>query len=316
VAPHRRGRRAWRRFRRRPEALAAVAVLISMGVVGALAPQIAPQGWNRIDLASRWHNHPPTLSGWHLAGTDNVGRDVLIRSVYGLHASERTALPAALAALALGVALGAIAGYRGGWIDALLMRLADLVSAFPALMLLYAAYIFLEPVTNRTAATVFALYMWTGAARVVRAQITSLRNTDFIEAARAIGASDTRIVARHLIPNGAGTILVAATSLLGQIILLEATVEFFGLGVPSQTQPTLGNLIGDATASGIGNFNQLGLGWWTWATPATILVLILITLNITSDTLDTTLNPTTIARSHRRPRFRRQSGTRRHRRAI
>lgn len=285
-----------RRFARQKTALAALLILVAVLAAGALAPQLAPQGPNSIDLSLTWRNHPPMLSGWHLLGTDNIGRDVLVRTLYGIHTSEQAALLAGLIATLLGVTVGAIAGYFGGWLDALLMRLADLVTAFPTLMVLYAAFIFLQPVTIRTATAIFALYLWTFVARVVRANIAALRELEYVQAARALGASDLRILTRHLLPNITGTTLVAATSVVGQIVLLEATVEFLGLGVPSQVRPTLGNLLGDAAMSGIGIYNQLGLGWWSWATPAAALVIILVTLNLLGDALDTALNPTSSPR--------------------
>jgi len=286
-----RSRGAWsqalRRLRRQPVTLVASTLLVAVFVAGALAPQLAPQGWNSIDLSSRWRNHAPMLNGWHLLGTDNIGRDVLVRTLYGLHTSEQDAIFAALLATLLGVAIGAIAGYRGGWPDAILMRIADLIGTFPALMLLLVAYVFLEPVTVGKATLVFALYLWIPVARIIRASFASLREAEFVQAARSLGASDTRILFRHLLPNASGTIVIAATALLGQVIILEATVEFFGLGVPSQAQPTLGNLIGDAAQGAF----QLGLGWWTWAGPAACLVIILACANLIGDGIDAALNP-------------------------
>jgi peptide/nickel transport system permease protein len=253
--------------------------------------ELAPQGGNAIDLTARWRNHAPLLSGWHLLGTDNIGRDVLVRTLYAIHTSEQTALLGALLATLLGVVLGGYAGYRGGWLDVVVMRVADLLTAFPALMLLFAAYVFLEPVTVRKATLVLTLYLWTFVARVVRAAFASLRETEFIQAARALGASDLRIVARHLLPNSAGTIIVASTALVGQIVMLEATVEFFGLGVSSAIKPTIGGLIGVGTQTGIGPFNDLGLGWWVWGGPAGVLVLILVCVNLLGDGLDVAFNP-------------------------
>jgi peptide/nickel transport system permease protein len=273
--------------------LVALATLAALLLAGALAPVLAPGGWNNIDLAARWHNHGPTLAGGHLLGTDNIGRDVLVRTLYAIQASERAALLAAVLATLLGLAVGGLAGYRGGWLDALLMRAADLITAFPALMLLFAAYIFFEPVGVGTATIIFTLYLWTFAARVVRAGFSALREAEFVQAAHALGASNLRVLVRHLVPNLTGTIVVAATALVGQVIALEATVEFFGLGVPSQVEPTLGNLIADATGSGIGPYNQLGLGWWVWAAPAGALVLILVCLNLLGDGIDAALDPFT-----------------------
>jgi ABC-type dipeptide/oligopeptide/nickel transport system permease subunit len=290
-----RSRGAWsqalQRLRHQPATLVALAALVAIFVVGGLAPVLAPQGWNSIDLAARWQNHPPTVAGWHLFGTDNIGRDVLVRTLYALHTSEQAALLAALLATLLGVACGGLAGYRGGWPDVLIMRLADLIGTFPALMLLLAAYVFLQPVTIGKATVVFTLYLWIPVARIVRAHFASLREAEFVHAARSLGASDARIFFRHLLPNAGGTIVIAASALLGQVIMLEATVEFFGLGVPSQIRPTLGNLIGDVTQSGIGPFSQLGLGWWTWAGPAGLLVIVLVCANLIGDGIDAALNP-------------------------
>jgi peptide/nickel transport system permease protein len=279
------------RLARQPATLGALAILVALFAAGGFAHELAPQGWNAIDLSTRWANHPPTLSGWHLLGTDNIGRDVLVRTLYGIHNTEVSALLGAMLATLLGLAVGGLAGLYGGWLDAALMRVADLITAFPAIVLMLAAFAFVTPVTTTTATIVFAGYMWTFVARVVRARFTSLGAEEFVMAARALGASDTRIFLRHLLPNAAGALLVAATSLVGQIVLLEATVEFVGFGVSSQMNPTLGNLIADATSSGIGAYNFLGLGWWVWTGPALALVLILVCTNIAGDGLDTALNP-------------------------
>lgn len=279
--------RAVRRLAHQRIALVALVVLVGVFIAGALAPDLAPQGWNDIHLDQRWQNHAPMLSGWHLFGTDNIGRDVLVRTLYGLHTSEQDAVFAALVATVVGTVLGAIAGYWGGWTDNILMRAADLIGVFPALMLLLIAYVFFEPVTVPKATLILAGYLWIPIARVVRTTFVALRHAEFVDAARSIGASDARIIFRHLLPNASGSIVIALTSALGQVIMLEATVEFFGLGVPSQVEPTLGNLIGDAAQ---GSF-QLGLGWWTWAGPSAVLVLALACANLVGDGVDAALNP-------------------------
>ncbi len=134
-------------------------------------------------------------------------------------------------------------------------------------------------------------YLWTVVARVVRASFAALRATEYVEAARALGASDARIVFRHLLPNSAGAVVVAATSLVGQVVLLEATIEFFSYGLNQNAAPTLGNLIADVTKYGIGVTNSVGLGWWTWAFPGLVLVLVLVCVNLAGDGLDAALNP-------------------------
>jgi peptide/nickel transport system permease protein len=290
-----RSRGYWRqvlhRLVRQPVTLVAGAVLAALFVAGAFARELAPQGWNDIDLAQRWQNHGPTLAANHLFGTDNIGRDVLVRTLWGLHTTEQTALIGALIATFLGVAVGGLAGFYGGWLDSTLMRVADLVTGFPVLVLMIVAFVFLEPVTVWRATLVFAFYMWTFVARVVRARVASLRPEEFVQAARALGASDARIFFRHLLPSAAGVVIVAATALIGQIVLVEATIEFFGFGVNSLVRPTLGNLIAEPTSSGIGIYNLLNLGWWVWTPPAAVLVVILVCANLVGDGLDEALNP-------------------------
>ena len=289
--PARRRGATLRRLGRQPAGLVALAVLVALFVVGGLAHEIAPQGWNDLHLSGRWTNHPPTLAGNHFLGTDNIGRDTVVRTLWGLHDTESVALIGASVAMLIGVLVGGLAGLYRGWVDAVLMRFVDLVTAFPVIVLMLVVFALLEPVSTTKATIVFSLYMWTFVARVVRGRLLVLGGEEFVEAARALGASDLRIFFRHLLPNATGTLVVAATSMIGQILLVEATVEFFGFGVNSLIRPTLGNLTADATVSGIGNFNSLGLGWWVWVGPAATLVLVLLCVNIAGDALDAALNP-------------------------
>lgn len=282
-----------RRLGRQPVTLTALVLLVCIFVVGGLAHEIAPHGWNAINLSPRWQNHAPTLAGGHLLGTDNIGRDVLDRTLWGLHYTEQNALLGALIATVLGVFVGSIAGYYGGWLDTSLMRFADLVTGLPVFVLMLVTFAFLQPVTILKATLVFGFYMWTSVARVVRARIAALSEEEYVQAARSLGGSDLRILARHLLPNAGGAIAVAATAAIGQIVLVEATVEFFGFGVESLIRPTLGNLLAESASTGIGNYNQLGLGWWVWAAPAAALVVILVCANLIGDGIGDALNPQT-----------------------
>lgn len=275
-----------RRLTRQPAAFGAGLVLVVLFVAGAFVPLYTPNP-RAVHLATHSLNHPPMLSGWHLLGTDGIGRDILVQMLYALHSSEQSAVLATLLATSIGVAVGGISGYRGGSSDVLLMRFADVLGVFPALLLLLAAYTYFEPVTVNKATLILACYLWIPVARVVRAEITSLRSREFVQAARSLGASDRRIFFRHLLPNASSTIIVAATSLLGLMIMLEATVEFFGLGVPAALHPTLGNMIGD----GQRNVLALGWGWWTWAGPAVLLVVILVCANLLGDGVADALRP-------------------------
>jgi peptide/nickel transport system permease protein len=291
VATPPQSRRLLRRLRRQPVTLAALTLLTLLFLAGALASRLAPYTPDSLNLTATWENHGPTLSGSHLFGTDNIGRDILSRSLYGLRTSEAVLLSVAGAATLIGVLLGGLAGYFGGWLDALLMRVADLVTAYPAIVLLLAAIVYFRPLTPRTVALVLIAYMWVFVARIARASFASLRDTEYVEAARALGASDTRIILRHLLPNSAGAIIVAATSLVGQAVLLDATIEFFSYGLDQNNAPTLGNLIADVTKYGIGLINSVGLGWWTWTFPGLVLALVLVSVNLAGDGLDTALNP-------------------------
>ncbi len=280
--------RLWPRLARQPAALVSAFVLIVIFVIGAIQPQITPASASRIHLGSQFLDNPPTFSlSWHILGTDGIGRLVLVRTLEGLHTSEQSALLATLFATLIGVTIGGISGYRGGSADAMLMRFADMLGIFPALLLLLAAYTYFSPVTVSKATLILSCYLWIPVARVVRAEITTLRSREFVQAARSLGASDRRIFFRHLLPNASGTIIIAATTLLGQVIMLEATVEFFGLGVPAEIRPTLGNLIGD----GQRNVLALAWGWWTWAGPAVLLVVILVCANLLGDGVAEALRP-------------------------
>jgi peptide/nickel transport system permease protein len=283
-------RRTFRRLVRQPVTLVSLFVLAVVLGAGALAPVLEKGGWNIIDLSDRWHNHGPTIHG-HVLGTDNIGRDVLARVLWGIHSSEQTAIVGGLAATALAAVAGLTTGYFGGWLDAVVTRVADLVTGFPVIVVLIAVFVWLRPVTIWDATVVFALALWPFGARVIRAQTVVVAAEEYVAAAQALGASNRRIVLRHLLPNAAGTIVVTLTALIGQILLIEATAEFFGYGVASIARPTLGNLIGEATISGIGPYNSVGLGWWVWASPMIALVLVLACVSLVGDGLDSALNP-------------------------
>lgn len=277
--------RTWHRLVRQPGAVVAGVILVVLFVAGGLAPRIAPNP-QTIHFGP-WQNHAPALSGWHLLGTDNLGRDILVRTLYGLHNSEQSALLATLIASVVGILLGGIAGYRGGWLDSLIMRFGDMLGVFPAIMLLLIAYTYFLPVTVEKETLIIGFFLWIQVARVVRAEIASLREREFVQAAQSLGASDRRIFVRHLLPNASSTIIVATTSLLGMVIILEATLEFFNVGVPSAVRPTLGNLIGDAQSGSL----AYGLGWWTLVGPAGLLILILVCVNLLGDGLAEALRP-------------------------
>jgi len=286
-----RGKRLRRRLLRQRAMLVALVVLVPLCTVAWFARDVAPYHWSHLDLELL--QKPPTFSHWHLFGTDLIGQDVFSRSLWALGFSLRLDLPVAAAATAIGVLVGSLAGWFRGWVDATLMRFADLVTAFPAMLILFALIFYLHPISSRILGAVLVGCLWIYPARLVRANVLALRELEYVEAARALGASDLRIVLRHVLPNSLGTILVSGTALLGQAILLESTVEFFNYGIIVNTRPTLGNMIADVLKYGIGDLNQAGYHWWTWAFPALTLVVVLVCVNLVGDGLDAALDPRT-----------------------
>jgi ABC-type dipeptide/oligopeptide/nickel transport system permease subunit len=250
---------------------------------------LAPYEYNKIDLTHLGAPQPPSFAGHHLFGTDDAGKDMLSQTMYATRTSVKVALLVALMSGVLGVAIGALAGYFGGWADSLLTRLVDIVASFPALVVLLAAFATLQGIGLVEIGVILSLLLWTPVARVVRATFLSLREREYVEAARAMGASDTRIIVRHLLPNSVGPIIVAVTAVIGQAILLEATVDFFGFGIYSAVTPTLGSLVADALKDPLrGTATAF---WWLYTFPTLVIVVLLLCINYVGDTLDEALNP-------------------------
>lgn len=281
-------RRAARRFARRPVAVVALLVLLAIVVAGLLGGHVAPYPVNAIDLAHVNQPRGPTLAGKHWFGTDYLGRDLFSQSLYGLHTSLLAALLVAAGSTALGLVAGALAGYRGGWVDTIVMRIVDVVVSVPVIAVLLASLVYFVPLTPMRIAYVLCLYLWTSVARLVRAACASLREREFVEAAHAAGASSARVVLRHLLPNCIGVVVVAATSMFGLALTIEATLDFFGVGTSqvSQGGPTLGNLIADS--SKFGQFQDSP--WWTYTMPALVLIVLLTCVNFVADSVDDAFN--------------------------
>lgn len=225
---------------RTPVARAPRAAALFLGALllaAALAPLVAPYAADAIDLANR--RAAPT--GTHWFGTDELGRDVLTRVLFGARVSLAIGLLSALASAAIGVAVGSVAGYAGRWIDDVLMRLTDAMLAVPRLPLLMLAAAVVQPGVPLLIVLV-AIAGWMETARVVRAEVLSLKSRDFVQAARAIGATPARVVTRHLLPGIVPAASVATTLAIGRGILLESTMSFFGVGVQPPTA-SWGNML-------------------------------------------------------------------------
>jgi peptide/nickel transport system permease protein len=231
---------AFDHFRQSKLAVLGVIILAAMVLVSIFASSIAPYAENEIDLFSITAQPSPE----HRMGTDELGRDELSRLMYGGRISLSVGVGAALISAVLGIVVGAISGYYGGWADTLLMRFVDLMLAFPAIFLLL--ILFAMYGSSVLSVVVFlGVFSWMWLARVIRGEFMSLKQRDFVEAARAIGVPDGTIIRRHLLPNVAAAIIVATTLNVAYAMLSEAILSFLGFGVPPET-PTWGNMLNAA----------------------------------------------------------------------
>lgn len=282
-------RQAASRFRRRPLGLAAAGLLLFIFLVGLAAQALAPYDAGHEFL--EFINKPqPIGTPHHILGTDVIGHDFATQLIYGIRESVVSSLVCAAGATLIGTLVGIFAGYYGGALDAVVTWVSSTIFAVPAVAILLIVVIFSHwPVTPTVFGFWLMLYLWPGIARVVRGSVAGLKEREYVEAAHAAGASDLRIMFRHLLPNSAGPLIVAATSLIGQSIIIVATVDFLGLGTVQAEKPTLGSLIADA-ARGTG---FAPAPWNLYLLPGVALTLMLVCVNFIGDTLDDVLNPTT-----------------------
>lgn len=280
VSSHTQWWHARHRFVRHRLAMGSLVVLVVVFFAGALAHSLAPFGRDSLDLTAI--SMPP--SWHHLFGTDQIGRDYFSRTLYGIQTTEKVSILVAIIATAVGVLLGALSGYYGGWLDNLLMRITDLFLVVPALAVLLVAAKYLGHGSAYRIAIILGLLFWTNIARIVRGSYLSLKEKEYVEAARASGAGDFRIMFRHILPNTIGPIVVSATLLTGLAILVESTISFLGFGIQPPI-PSLGNLISDGEAAGLSL-------WWLVTFPGLTIVVIILCVNFIGDGLRDALDPT------------------------
>ena len=259
-------------------------VLVGLVLVAVGAPALAPHDVAGLDLLRRLS--PPAWSAggsWaHPFGTDPLGRDVLSRVIYGARTSLAIAGAAMLVAAALGILLGLCSGYAGSWLDALIMRVADIQLSFPYLLLAIAVMALLRPsLTNLM--IVLVLRSWVVYARLVRVLTLSAREREFVTAARAMGSGAARIVFRHIAPNVVGASIVVSSFQLAELIIVESSLSFLGLGVQPPT-PSWGGMVSEGRA-------YVGNAWWLSAFPGLAIVLAVLGANLTGDALRRALDP-------------------------
>jgi peptide/nickel transport system permease protein len=271
------------RFVRHRLAMGSAIVLTIVFAAGIFAKELAPYGRDTL-FTSPGGAVGPTFQGTHLFGTDELGRDYLSRTLHGIQTTEKISLLVALIATVIGVSVGAFSGYFGGWIDNLLMRITDLFLVVPPIAVLLVASKYLGHGSPFRIAFILGFLFWTVIARIVRGSFLSLKEKEYVEAAKASGSGDMRIMFRHILPNTIGPIVVSATLLTGTAILTEAVISFLGFGI-QVPQASLGNLIQSGQNSGLGN-------WWLVTFPGLMIVLIILCINFIGDGLRDALDPT------------------------
>jgi peptide/nickel transport system permease protein len=280
---------AWRRFKRHRLAVVGLVVLVLMIAMVAFGPLVWRVQINDIDFSARLN----TPNATHPFGTDDLGQDILARMLYGGRISLAVGLSAMLMAMVVGVAIGAIAGISRGAVDAALMWLTDLFLSLPQLpLLLILIYLFRESLKSAfgpevgvfiLVVLVIGAFGWMSVARLVRAQFFSLREKEFVEAARALGASTPRQVIRHILPNSLGPVIVAGTINVAAAIIAESTLSFLGLGFPPDI-PTWGRILFDSK-----EYLDIAPHWALF--PGTAIFLTVLCINFVGDGLRDALDP-------------------------
>jgi ABC-type dipeptide/oligopeptide/nickel transport system permease subunit len=257
-----------------------IAVVVIMTLAAIAAPLIARQDPLHIDLTHLLQR--PSASHW--LGTDIQGRDIWARLVYGSRVSLTVGLISQGIALTLGVTMGLLAGYYGGWVEELVMRLADVTLAFPTLLLLIAMVAAFQPSMGVVFATI-GVVGWAGIARLVRGQVLVVRQLEYIQAIRALGARDWRIMLQHVLPNVIAPVVIAATLGVAGAIMAEAALSFLGLGVPPPA-PSWGSMIADGR-----DLDQLRRAPWTSVFPGIAIGAAVLGFNLLGDALRDALDP-------------------------
>jgi ABC-type dipeptide/oligopeptide/nickel transport system permease subunit len=266
-----------------PRAWFGAGVVLFLIIIAIAAPLVARHDPVRIDLINQLS--PPSAEHW--MGTDIQGRDVWARLVYGARISLSVGIVSQIIALLIGVTLGLIAGFYGGWIDELVMRLADITLAFPTLLLLIAMVAALQPSLGVVFVTI-GVVGWAGMARLVRGQVLVVRQLEYVQASRALGGRDGRIITRHVLPGVLAPVIIAATLGIAGAIIAESSLSFLGLGVQPPT-PSWGSMIADGR-----DLSQLRHAPWTSVFPGIAIGAAVLGFNMLGDALRDALDPRAI----------------------
>jgi peptide/nickel transport system permease protein len=271
----------WRQFRRHKLAMFSAIILLLLFAVAALGNVISPYDPNEVNpQLARGYPQPPSREHW--LGTDELGRDYLSRAISGARISLSIGFVAVGISLIVGVAMGAAAGYFAGKVDGTIMRIVDIFLSVPTFFLILTVNAYLPPSIYNIMA-VIGLFSWMGVARLVRGQFLSLKEKDFLMAARAVGVPGQRLIARHLLPNAMAPVIVAATLAIPAAILTESGLSFLGLGVQAP-QASWGSMLENAQS-------WLSLAWWMWVPPGLLISVTVLAFNLVGDGLRDALDP-------------------------
>ncbi len=268
----------------KPLVVIACAICVALVLTAVLAPYLAPHDPTVGSLGERLI--PPSWtergSSKHPLGTDVLGRDVLSRLIYGARISLAVSMLAIIFAGCVGSILGILAGYLGGWVDTIVMRVVDLALSFPVILLALLFGVLLGP-SFFNIILVISLILWSQYARMARGETLKIKGSDFVDLARTAGCSSTSIMLRHILPNVASSLIILATLQVGTVIIVEASLSFLGVGVPPPT-PAWGSMIADGRS-------YIVSAWWLCIFPGLAILLTVLSVNILGDTLIDVLNP-------------------------
>lgn len=272
--------RGLNRFKKNKLAMIGTVLILILVVFSIVAPLIISKDINKVDLM----NISMSPSKEHILGTDEMGRDVFARIVYGGRVSLTVGMLGMLIQIFIGTTLGIIAGFYGGVVDSIIMRIVDVFMCFPFFVIAIAMAAILGP-NIWNVIIIIGVLSWTGIARIVRAEILKLKKSEYIEAAHALGIKNIRILLKHLLPNIIPSVIVASTLSIASGILTEASLSFLGMGV-KPPQPSWGNMLAAAQ-----NMRTLQSEWWLWIPPGLCVFLTVMSINFMGDGMRDLLDP-------------------------
>jgi peptide/nickel transport system permease protein len=268
----------WTHFQKNKLGLVGAAIVLILAAIALLAPILSP--YDPTEMDPQHILSAPSRDHWF--GTDRLGRDVLSRITWGSRISLLVGFIAVGIATLIGILVGALAGYYGRWVDSLIMRFVDLMLCFPTFFLILAVIAFLEP-SIWNIMVVIGVTGWMGVARLVRAEFLSLKEREFVLSARALGASDLRIISRHILPNALAPVLVSATLGVAGAILTESALSFLGIGIQPPT-PSWGNIL-------TGGKDNLEIAWWLSFFPGLAILVTVLGYNLLGEGIRDALDP-------------------------